>query len=125
MPATMPPHLQDRFLAGTWTEQRNKHFREFATESGKPTTSKFPGSPETQCGGEVILTNDECEDLDGFYVGACSEGATPFYMGHPRKGTIALFRWLTPPSLADRGPVVVSGVVSTQLFSVPYSLAYV
>ncbi len=122
MPATMPPHLQDRFLAGTWNEQRNKHFREFPTESGKPTRSKLPGSPLTPCSGEAILTESECEDLEGFYVGPCSEGATTFYMGHPRKGTIALCQWVGPSPVSHRAPVVDALGNVTGLYSVPYAV---
>lgn len=126
MVATMPPHLQDRFLTATWTEQRNRHVREYTTQSGKPTISKLPGTPETPCGGEVILTDSECDDLEGFYVGECAEGSLPFYMCQPRKGSIALFRWLEAPGLSHRAPVVdTSGIVVSGIYSVPYSVAFV
>ncbi len=118
----MPPHLQDRFLAGTWTEQRNKHFREFATESGKPTRSKLPGTPLTPGSGEMVLTESECEDLDGFYVDACAEGSLTFYMGRPRKGTIALCQWVGPSPVSHRAPVIDAGGNVTGLYSVPYAV---
>lgn len=123
MPATMPAHLQGRFLAASWSEQRNSHVREFATESGKPTLAKFPGTPETLCSGQVILNEAECDDLEGFFTGPCAEGATPFWMEHPRKGTPVLCRWLGPCPIEHRAPLTDAAGLVTGLYSVACSLA--
>lgn len=99
MPARFPAHLEGQILAGTWTEQRRAHFREFETESGRPIRSKMPGTPETDFQGEVFLDNGEVGDLQTFYAVDCSEGVTNFFMEHPTTGGLEVFRWAAPPSI--------------------------
>lgn len=91
MTAVMPAHLQDRILAASYREQRLSHRREFATESGKPTRSKFPGSPLTICSGAMVLTGAEYDDLMAFYATDCAEGSVSFYMAHPRNGDLRVY----------------------------------
>lgn len=101
MPVTFPAHLDGKVLAGTWTEQRRAHFREFETESGRVIRSKMPGTPETDFSGQIYLTATEVTDLEAFYAVDCSEGVTSFAMEDPTRQRPEVFRWASPPSIEN------------------------
>ena len=101
MPVNFPAHLDGKILAGSWTEQRRPHFREFETDSGRVIRSKKPGTPETDFGGQVYLNATEVADLEAFYAVDCSEGVTNFWMEDPTRQRLEVFRWAAPPSVQN------------------------
>lgn len=100
MPVNFPANLDGHILAGTWSEQRRVHYREFETDSGRVMRSKMPGTPETDFRGEFNLTASEVTDLESFYAVDCAEGVNDFWMEHPMKGGLEVFRWAAPPEFS-------------------------
>lgn len=101
MTATLPAELTINFVEGTWTEQRNRHVYEDETESGKPITSKMPGSPMTPTQGRLVVPTYLYDVWNAFHDVTCAEGSVPFYAPHPRTGVLKVYHWQAPPAWAD------------------------
>jgi hypothetical protein len=102
MTVVLPANLRLCFERGTWREQRNVHFDEDITESGKPIRSKKPSTPLTPVSGSLVITHDEKVCWDAFFKTGCAEGSVPF-QAPDRTGNLATFWWLTPPGFSDAG----------------------
>ena len=103
MTATLPADICLSFVNATWREKRNRHVDEDITESGKPITSKKPGSPETTIAGTVKVDRGGKTSWDAFYRTACSEGSIPFYAPDPDTKLLQVFRWVDTISWSKAG----------------------
>jgi hypothetical protein len=118
MTASLPGFLQNRILSGTWTEKRRSHHLEFATEGGRPTRSKLPGSPYTDISFETVCDAEEVRAWNDFYATDCDEGATAFYAEDGRLGVKKTYLWADAPDWQHAGPKrsATSGNLQTELF---------
>ncbi|WP_119270854.1 hypothetical protein [Taklimakanibacter deserti] len=101
MTAVLPANLTIGFLEGSWREQRDRHVDEDITESGKPITSKKPGSAMTPTEGRLVVAKELYEAWNAFHDVTCAEGSLPFEAPHSRTGILKVYHWRAPPDWGD------------------------
>lgn len=104
MTAVWPATLNDRWLAGSWSEEERPHYDADVTDSGREVRSKMPGSPLCDVVGAMHVDTGGKADLKAFYKTTCARGSLPFLMRDPDEGVLRVFWWTSPPRFSETEP---------------------